>query len=276
MRTSPLARDRHALYEAAVQSPEHDLHFFERVYRRARGRTFRVLREDFCGTAQLACAWVLAGRDRRAFGLDLDPEPLAWARREHLARMRTDAARRITLLRRDVRTVTRPRVDVVAALNFSYWIFHERAELVRYFRAARRSLAPGGMLFVNTYGGTAAMDPLIERRRIAPSQGPDGLRMPGFIYEWQQQSFNPVDHRLRCHIHFRFHDGTAVRRAFTYDWRMWMLPELREAMREAGFRTVEVWVEGWDHRRHQPADIYRRRARFENQLGWLAFVVGGV
>ncbi len=274
MRRSPLARDPHALYEAAVQSPDYDLDFFARLFRRARGRPARLLREDFCGTARLAATWAARGPAHRAWGLDLDAATLAWGRRQHLARMRPDVAERVTLLRRDVRTVTRPKVDLVVALNFSYWIFHERRTLLDYFRAARRSLVRDGMMFVNTYGGTDTMAPLTERRRIAPSQGPDGLRMPGFVYEWQQARFNPIDHRIVCHIHFKFHDGTRMRRVFTYDWRMWMLPELQELMREAGFRHVEVWVEGWDWEKHEPSDVYRRRTRFENQLGWLAFVIG--
>src|SRR5439155_18387412 len=44
MKTGPLARDRHALYEAAVQAVDQDLDFFERAYRRVRGRSFLRLR----------------------------------------------------------------------------------------------------------------------------------------------------------------------------------------------------------------------------------------
>jgi hypothetical protein len=66
-----------------------------------------------------------------------------------------------------------------------------------------------------------------------------------------------------------------LRRAFRYDWRMWTLPEIQELMGEAGFRDVEVHVEGWDDARHEPNGVYRRRARFETQQAWLAFVVAG-
>src|SRR5690348_15921911 len=72
--------DRHALYEAAVQSVDYDLDHVERLFRRLRGRPARVLREDFCGTAGLACAWVLRDPAHVAYGVDLDPVPLAWAR----------------------------------------------------------------------------------------------------------------------------------------------------------------------------------------------------
>ena len=272
-RRSPLARDRYALYEASVQGPGYDLDVFERVWRTVRGGRFRTLREDFCGTAQLACAWAERRPANRALGIDLDARVLEWARAQHVARMGR-AAPRVRLLRRDVRTVTRPVVDVVAALNFSWWVLKERAELRRYFRAVRRSLRPRGLFFMHLFGGTQALDRLVETRRVAPSTGPDGLRIPGFTYVWEQAAFNPVDHRLLSHIHFRFPGKDEMRRAFSYDWRMWTLPEAREVLAEAGFRSSAVYVEGWDHHRHAPDDVFRRRERFANQYGWLAYVVG--
>src|SRR2546423_6308758 len=63
--------DRHVLYEAAVQDIEFDLSFFQRVYRQLRGRPLRLLREDFCGTARLACEWVRRRPSRRAWAVDL-------------------------------------------------------------------------------------------------------------------------------------------------------------------------------------------------------------
>ena len=252
---------------------EHDLNFIERVYRGRRGRTFRDLREDFCATAHLAAHWVLRRPRNRAWGVDLDPRPLAWARRHRLPVLRA-AARRLTLLRRDVRQVGSPKVDVVAALNFSYWVFKERAELLEYFRAVRRSLRPGGMLVVNAFGGTEAMAELVEKRRVAATNAVDGSPIGPFTYLWQHASFNAIDHHIVCHMHFRFPDGTRMRRVFSYDWRLWSLPEIKEAMLEAGFAGAEIYVEGWDDKRNVSDGVYRLRRRFENQEGWLAYIVG--
>jgi len=273
MQISPLSRDRHVLYELSVQGVEYDLDFFERVYRNLRGRRFHTLREDFCGTAAKACAWVARGPDHFAWGVDHNARALAWARRHHLARM-GPAARRVVLVRGDVRTRRRPRVDVVAAMNFSFWVFKRRDTLLAYFRSVRRSLRPGGLFFANAFGGTDATGTLVETRRIAPAQGPDGLRVPSFTYVWEQKRFNPITHDLLCLIHYRFRDGTEIRRAFTYDWRLWTLPEMRELMDEAGFARCEVYVEGWDEKHNRSDEVYRRRVSFENQLGWLAVLVG--
>jgi hypothetical protein len=51
---------------------------------------------------------------------------------------------------------------------------------------------------------------------------------------------------MRCHIHFRFPDGSKLKRAFTYEWRIWTLPELRELLLEAGFASARVYWEGED------------------------------
>src|SRR5438477_9677261 len=140
--------DKHVLYEASVQGAEYDLDFMERVYSRRNGRTFRRFREDFCGTALVAAAWALRRPGNLAWGVDLDRPTLEWARRHRLARL-GEAASRVRLVQRDVRAVGSPAVDVVAALNFSYWVFHRRPDLLAYFRAVRRSLLPGGLFFLS-------------------------------------------------------------------------------------------------------------------------------
>lgn len=272
-RAAPAAIDRLLLYSPAVQHVEHDLDALEHIYRTLNGRAATSLREDFCGTAGLACEWVRRGPARRAWGIDLHGATLAWARRRRVPALGA-AAERLTLLHSDARRVTRPPVDLVMALNYSYWVFHDRAALLTYFRAAKASLAPGGLLCLDAFGGTEAMQELVETRHVPASLGPGGERIPKFRYVWEQASFNPVDHRLRCHIHFQLGDGRELRRAFTYDWRMWMLPEIRELLAEAGFRESRVYVQDWDDERHEALGSYSRRRRFENQLAWLGYVIG--
>lgn len=256
-----------------MQGVEYDLDFLERVYRRHHRGTFRDLREDFCGTAQLAGAWVLRRPANRAWGVDLDAATLAWARMHRVPRLRR-SAERLTLVCGDVRRVRRPAVDVVVALNFSYWVFKQRAELVRYFTCVRRSLKPGGMLVANAFGGTGALQKLTERTRVPTSTSIAGDLVPGFTYVWEHRSFNPIDHDIQCAIHFELRDGRRIRNAFRYDWRLWTLPELRDAIAEAGFRASEVYVEGWNAKHDRPDDTYRLKRRFENQEGWLAHVIG--
>jgi len=273
MRATPQVRDKHLLYSAAVQSPDTDLEFFLRVFRRERGRTFRTLREDFCGTAALACEWVRSGPDRRAWGVDLDGRTLDWGRRRYVSRL-GEAAERIELIRGDVREARTPPVEVVAALNFSFCVFKTREELGGYFRSVHAGLDPDGLFFLDLYGGTESMTEETERRRIAASRAFDGTRIPAFTYVWEQAAFNPIDHHAVCQIHFDLAGGVRLQRAFRYDWRLWTLPEVRELLLEAGFARADVYVEGWDDDADEADGVFRRRVRFQNQSGWIGYVVG--
>jgi len=270
MKSPRVPRDRHAFYEVAVQGPEWDLDFLARAFEARNGREARTFREDFCSTAALATAWALRDRRNRAWAVDLDPEPLAWARRHRLPFVR-EAAKRVTLVRGDVRRPRRPAVDVACALNFSYWAFHARADLLAYLRAARAGLVPGGVLVLNAFGGTRAERPLVERTRKAACNGPDGTPVPAFTYVWEQARFNAVTRNLLAWIHFEPRAGARMPRAFVYDWRMWTLPELREAALEAGFRDFEVWSEGWNAKRRTHTGVLHRRARLENDDCWIAY-----
>ena len=265
--------DRHALYEVAVQGVDWDLDFLERVWRyRNRGREPRTFREDFCSTAALATAWALRGPERRAWGVDLDPEPLAWARRHRLPYAKA-VTKRVKLIRGDVRIARRPAVDVACALNFSWWVFHRRADLVRYLRAARAGLKKNGVLVLNMFGGGDSERALTERTRKRGAQAADGTSVPGFTYVWEHASLNPLDRRLVAHIHFEMRDGRTIRKAFTYDWRMYTIAELHEAVLEAGFRDFEVWSEGWDARAKSGNGTLYRRTKLDNEDVWIAYAV---
>ena len=267
-----MSTDRHALYEAAVQGVDYDLDFAERLFRRLRGRPPRVLREDFCGTAALSCGWVLRHRDNVAYGVDLDPEPLAWASKHRLARL--DGADRVRLVCGNVLNARVPKADLTLAYNFSFWVFKTRAQLLAYFRAARRGLEGDGVLLLSMYGGTGVFEPLVEPRRIPAKQAVDGTRLPGFRYVWKQERFNPITHDLFCSITFELPGRRPLERAFTYDLRLCSLPEVRELLVEAGFREALVYVEGWDEDAGRADGVYHRRTSFENQEGWLAVVAG--
>ena len=263
-------RDRHAFYEVAVQGVDWDLDFIARCFTRRNGRAPVTFREDFCSTAALATAWAQRADENRAWAVDLDPEPLAWARAHRLPYVH-EAAKRVTLVRADVRKAQKPRVDVACALNFSWWVFHQRADLLAYLRAAHAGLNAGGVLVLNAFGGVRAERPLTERTRKRESNGPDGTIVPRFTYVWDQSSFNAVNRRLLAYIHFDFPDAPRMARAFVYDWRMWTLPELREAALEAGFREFDVYSEGWDAKRKTHTGTLHKRAKLDNDDCWIAY-----
>jgi hypothetical protein len=252
--------DRHELYEKSVQDPEIEVERVHRIFKRRTGRVPLALREDFAGTANLCAKWVGSRGDRTATGIDLDRDTLEWGRWRNLAPLGHDA-HRVTLRCQDVRDPVPGRFDVALAFNYSYQVFKTRRDLVGYFRAVRRTLVSDGMLFLDVMGGWEARMPLEEERRE-----------DGFDYVWDQDSYNPIDSNLVCHIHFRFDDGSEMRRAFTYDWRLWQPVELCELLLEAGFRRADVYWEDEDEERNDTGR-FRIRRRVDNDPGWNCYVV---
>ena len=204
--------DVYALYQEAVQCVETEIDFVDETFTRLRGRKATVLREDFCGTASTACEWVRRRTGNRAIGVDIDPEVLEWGRTHNVASLGT-GAERIALVQSDVVRVRTDPVDVVLAHNFSYWLLKERRLMRRYFRRVRESLKPGGLFFLDGYGGADAHREVKER-----------TKNEGFTYIWEQAAFNPINHDMLCHMHFKFPDGSRIQRAFSYSWRLWSLP----------------------------------------------------
>ncbi len=251
--------DRHELYEQAVQSPDADIEFFLARFRQHRDRDPLTLREDFCGTAYLAASWLEGGDDRRALGIDLDQTTLNWGRDRHFSDSRVGS--RMSFLCRDVCSVTEPKVELACALNFSFCVFKTRTELLGYFAMVHAGLEDDGLFVTELYGGTEAIIEIEDERDVGD-----------FTFVWEQEKFNPITNEVLCHIHFRFRDGSVLERAFTYDWRLWTLPEVRELLLEAGFSRVDVYWEETDED-GDGTGIHHLAVEEENQESWLVYLV---
>lgn len=253
--------DRHELYEKSVQSASDECAFVLDTFRRLRKRSPLNLREDFCGTASVACQWVRLGRQNRAIGVDLDPEVLDWGRRRHVGALTAAQRQRVELLQADVTRVDTPPMDVVVAFNFSYWVFKARAQMVRYFRRVRQALAEDGVFMLDAFGGSDACREMRETTAF-----------PRFTYVWHQEKYHPVTGEILCHIGFRFPDGSRLDKAFSYDWRLWSLPEITEMLAEAGFRRSTVWWEGSTEEGEGNGE-FTPEEKGEADSAWIAYVV---
>jgi SAM-dependent methyltransferase len=254
--------DKYRLYEESVQDVEGDIYLIERVFKKRFGRLPRTVREDFCGTAALSCAWVEEHRENRAFGIDLDPEPLEWCRQNHFPKLTADQRERCVLIQADVLDDETSGVDVTCAYNFSYFCFKTSDELLRYFRRARASLAPQGLFMIDLYGGADSQRTMDETRE-----------QEGFDYVWDQHLFDPITYHAINYIHFEFPDGSEMRRAFTYDWRLWTIPELRELMAQAGFSETEVYWEGTERKTNEGNGVYRKVTTAPDDPAWVSYIV---
>ena len=256
--------DRHQLYELSVQCAEAEIDFVDATFKKLRKRKARLLREDFCGTANVCCEWVKRGNKRHAIGVDLDPEVLDWGRDNNLSKLSKAQRRRITLLQDNVLDAKTEQPDIISAMNFSYWLLQDRKLLKRYFRSVHKALKDDGIFFLDAYGGYDSYHEVEEPREI--EDGADG-----FTYTWEQASFNPITHNLVCHIHFEFPDGSALPNAFSYDWRLWTLPEVRDLLAECGFSKVTVYWQGWDKDGEADGD-FQPATTADADAGWICYL----
>lgn len=255
--------DKHELYQEAVQCPEAELDFVERVFTRLRGRKPVALREDFCGTAFTSCEWVKRRAGNTAVGVDLHKPTLAWGLAHNAKSFTPEQRRRLTLLNRNVLTPG-PKargVDAVLAMNFSYWIFKQRDQLLAYFKGVRESLKADGLFFLDSFGGYETFQVITEKRRCK-----------GFKYVWEQASFNPIDNSAMCKIHFEFKRGPRMEEAFTYSWRVWTTPEICDVLRDAGFRNPTVYWEG-DDGKGGGNGVFRAQKVGEDCASFVAYIV---
>ena len=253
--------DHHELYELSVQTPKEEVEFIDKVFKSITNRLPATFREDFCGTHILSSAWVIRRATNHAYGVDLDPSVLAWGAAHRKQQLSPGAHKRLHTVQGNVLSHKGDLVDVVAAFNFSYYIFKKRAELLRYFKFARTRLKKDGVFFLDCYGGYESFSEQNEERNL-----------DGFTYIWDTAKYNPISGEVLNHIHFKFPDGTQIRKAFTYDWRLWTIAELQELLADAGFKRSTVYWEGTDHATGGGNGIFRKATQGEACAGWIAYI----
>lgn len=219
--------DRFDLYERAAQSPSMTARFLRALHAGTEGEPV-TLGEDFSGAGAVSRAWLDLDPAHRAVCVDHDAEPLA-----RLRRFAGDNPA-LTIRHADVFDVRDP-AGVIAVLNFSICELRERAALERYLAHARDRLTEqagaAGLLVLDLYGGVDAYT-----RGESDVQLRDGVR-----YIWEQREADPRTGLVVNAMHLRPDAGSELRNAFVYHWRLWSIPELRDALTEAGFSRIAIY-----------------------------------
>ncbi|MEM0983456.1 MAG: class I SAM-dependent methyltransferase [Planctomycetota bacterium] len=218
---------KHDLYELCLQNSAQ----LAPVLRAIHGNEPTILGEDFAGTAVLSNVW--ASRDGcHAIAVDLDGDALS--HHGDVDGVKKTAA--------NVLDVTEP-CDVLFVGNFSIGYWHTRDELVAYLRHARSRLRDGGVFIYDIYGGETAflIGDVHREHRIA--NGPHaGKRVR---YTWSQREANPLTGMVTNTCSFRVENAGHIENefedAFIYNWRLWSVPELHDAMRESGYHSIKVF-----------------------------------
>ena len=252
---------KHKLYEKSVQNHECDIEFVNKHYKYFFEKKPLSFREDFGGTAAMACDWVKQSKEHTAIGIDLDPEPVEYGKKHHYSRLSEEEKSRMKYVMGNVLDDYKLQSDIICAFNFSYFIFKKRTELVEYFKKVRKGLNKKGAFFVDIFGGTEARQELEEETEHAHHS-----------YYWDCESYNPLTNEVLYYIHFK-HKGKKYREVFTYDWRMWTVAEVVEAMEEAGFQDVTTFWEGEDEDGDGDGNFFISKKE-ENCESWVTYIVG--
>lgn len=252
--------DKYYYYKRSVQSPDTDVEFLSKAYKEIKGGDATSFREDFCGTFSISCEWVKLNGKHTAYGVDLEPETIEYGRQNYMSKLSEDEQSRITLLNKNVMDKDLPHVDIVCAQNFSYFIFKKREILRKYFENVYRTLNKDGVFVIDIFGGSQCYEPNEEE-----------TDHDDFSYYWDQDSFDPVSNEAQFYIHFKRKGEKKRRECFSYDWRMWTLPEVREIMEEAGFSRTHVYWEGTDEDGDGDGE-FERVIKGEDCESWIAYV----
>lgn len=233
---------RYDLYEWCAQDPARDALLLRSIH----GGAPKVLGEDFAGTGALSRTWVRVVGGL-AVAADRDAEPLA----------RCKGVAGVMVRMANVMAVD-DKADMIAVMNFSICEWHDRRSLVAYLKHARSRLRRGGVFVASVFGGEDAMRVGRYRREVVTPCGT-------VTYEWEQRSADVTTGRIVCAMHFRMGRAAWMRDAFMYDWRLWSIAELREAMGDAGFAATEVYDHG-EHAIDADGAIHARRV-MDGRLG---------
>jgi len=254
--------DRHTLYELSVQCSESEIDFVDATFKSIRKQSAKILREDFCGTANVCCDWVKRRKSNHAIGVDIDSEVLEWGQKNNLCKLTKAESSRIQLFNENVLTVQTEPAEIISAMNFSYWLFKSRDELKQYFQSVHSALADNGILFLDAYGGYDSFKEVKEKTKHKKHK---------FTYIWEQEKYDPISGELTCHIHFKFPDGSKLKNAFSYNWRLWTLPEIRELLNETGFSNITIYWQGFDEDGDPDGD-FKPAIEGEADASWICYI----
>ncbi|XP_021656514.2 uncharacterized protein LOC110647129 isoform X2 [Hevea brasiliensis] len=166
-----------------------------------------------------------------------------------------------------------PARDIVCAFNYSCCFLHKRADLLLYFKHVLDALSKKGGIFVmDLYGGTSSECKLRLQRRF-----------PNFTYIWEQAEFDIIERKTRISLHFHLQkQQKKLRHAFSYSWRLWSLPEIKDCLEEAGFHSVHFWLrqmpDSEENRTTEGFGVgrdikYEEVRNFEQEDSWNAYII---
>ena len=256
--------DKYDYYKRSVQTPDVEAEFLIKTFKELRGSAPTKCREDFCGTFAVSCEIAKLDSSIEAYGVDIDEEPIQYGKEKNLSLLNEEDKRRVHVSQGSVLDAgALPESNLAFALNFSYFSFKERRVLKSYYENVYQSLSSDGVFVMDCFGGSQCYEANEEETEHEED---------GFSYFWDQENYDPITNEAQFYIHFQ-RDGEAKReKVFSYDWRMWSIPELRDILLEVGFKEVKVYWEGTDDD-GEGDGVYTETKQGEECESWVAYIV---
>lgn len=256
--------DKYDYYKKSVQTPDVEAEFLTGTFKELRGYFPKKSREDFCGTFAVSCEITKLDPEVKALGVDFDEEPITYGKRTNLSTLSDSQKERVVIERSDVLEGPLPTSQLAFALNFSYFIFKERSVLKKYFQNVYDSLEGDGVFIMDCFGGSECYEANEEETEHEDE---------GFSYFWDQANYNPITNDAQFYIHFQ-RDGESKReKVFSYNWRLWSIPEIRDILSEVGFKTAKVYWEGTEEDSEEGDGIYSQTEQGEDCESWVSYIV---
>lgn len=236
---------KHELYETTVQSGRKLVEFFRKEYKLIFLKLPHTFREDFCGTGKLCSEWCKLNFENRAVGLDIDQPTLDYGIKFN---KNFDS---MELLNHNVlEPYNQETFDIICSLNYSHYILHKRKDLVKYFNNVYSGLNKNGIYILDFFGGSH----IYETKAFTSFKRKDYYQMFG-------EQVNILNNVTKCSLRFKIGNKKKFEPLFHYDFRVYTILELREALEEVGFNKFKVYVkecteeESDDYHEYEEIDI---------------------
>ncbi|KAL8255669.1 hypothetical protein R6Q59_030736 [Mikania micrantha] len=257
-----------SLYQQSVQSPKGDISYLQKFFLTyVGGRAPLHLQEDFCGTAMLSTEWLRSDSRRTAIGLDLDVEALDWCIENNVNKIGTDLSSRIFLYHGNVLQPQEAKLVKSNLQNTMHNITLEENETTS--EPVTNSEAPPSRDIVCAFNYSCCC--LHARHELVSYfiNALQALSKKGGIFVMDLYGGTSSECELRMQRNFQI--------------LRWSLPEIKDCLEEAGFRSVHFWIRQMPDSESIKSiqgfgdgkDIkYEEVTSFQQQDSWNAYIVG--
>jgi SAM-dependent methyltransferase len=224
---------RHLLYQKSVQNPKREIEFYIKQFRNVFNKIPLKFREDFCGTGLLCCEWVKSNVLNTAIGIDYDLDTINFGIENNVNYL-SSGSDRVKLIHQNVLDPfdNLEKFDIICSMNYSHFLLTKRKDLVKYFKNVKSNLNTKGMLLMDFFGGAHVYDYHTHNNLSE-------------IYKYIGEQMNILNNITVISLNFK-NDKNNFEPFFKYNFRVYTLIELKEALEDAGFNKFKIFIKDID------------------------------